>query len=268
MYLSVIAPGPKESAAAATEWSSLEVSEQEWLRGFFPEGSPPPDFLYRRTEGHATPQFHVVAPRPPRSPTSCWDVQTQPYAPRVPAGTRLHFELRASPAVVETRDGKSQRQDAVSREKGRLLRERGLRSWAEWRDADKPSLETLIRRSCGEWLHSRAARHGFEVLEEGLVTEGYRVHGPNSQLRVWHSTLEHPTLPRDCDLDYSTIDFRGQLIVVDPVTFTFALQRGIGRGKSVGCGLLLIDDTELRLADGHAVGARDTGAAASTAAAT
>ena len=57
MYLSVIAPGTKETAAAATEWSSLEVSDQEWLRGFFPEGSPPPDFLYRRTDGHATPNF-------------------------------------------------------------------------------------------------------------------------------------------------------------------------------------------------------------------
>ena len=246
MYLSVIAPGPKESAAAATEWSSLEVSEQEWLRDFFPEGAPPPDFLYRRTDGHAAPQFHVVSPRPPRSPSSCWHIQTQAYAPRVPGGTRLHFELRASPAVVETRDGKSQRQDAVSREKGRLLRERGLESWTEWRDADKPSLEALIRRSCGEWLHSRAARHGFEVLEEGLTTSAYRVHGPNSQLRVWHGTPEYPALPRDCDLDYSTIDFRGQLTVVDPVTFTFALQRGIGRGKSVGCGLLLIDDEELR----------------------
>ncbi|HEY4209918.1 MAG TPA: type I-E CRISPR-associated protein Cas6/Cse3/CasE [Steroidobacteraceae bacterium] len=249
MYLSAIAPAPQAGAAAAIEWSSLEVSEQEWLRTFFGEGSPPPDFLYRRTDGHAAPQFHVVSPAPPRSPSSCWDIRTRTYAPLVGAGTRLHFDLRASPAVVETRDGKSQRQDAVSREKGRLLRERGLESWAEWRDADKPSLEALIRRSCGEWLQSRAARHGFEVQVEGLTTSGYRVHGPNSQLRVWHGTQEYPTLPRDCDLEYSTIDFRGELIVVDPVTFAFALQRGIGRGKSVGCGLLLIDDAELRLAD-------------------
>ena len=177
---------------------------------------------------------------------SLWEVKTRPYAPRIPAGTRLHFELRASPAVVETRDGKSQRQDAVTREKGRLLRERGLASWAEWRSADRPSLEDLVRRSCGEWLQSRAARHGFEVDAASLTTEHYMVHGANSEMRVWHGGQESPTLPRDCDLDYSTVDFRGELIVVDPVTFTSALQRGIGRAKTHGCGLLLINDEELR----------------------
>jgi CRISPR system Cascade subunit CasE len=40
------------------------------------------------------------------------------------------------------------------------------------------------------------------------------------------------------------VDFSGELTVVDPVTFGFALQNGIGRAKAFGCGLLLVTPSQ------------------------
>ena len=44
----------------------------------------------------------------------------------------------------------------------------------------------------------------------------------------------------DRKLQFTTVDFSGQLAVTDPLAFVAALGSGIGRAKAFGCGLLLI----------------------------
>jgi CRISPR system Cascade subunit CasE len=109
-------------------------------------------------------------------------------------------------------------------EKTRLLKERGIAGWANWATADRPALPDLIQRTGAAWLQARCARLGFALHDEAtLRIEGYEQHrGKGGALRV------------------STLDFSGQLRVVDADAVRQTLFTGIGHAKAFGCGLLLV----------------------------
>jgi len=224
MYFSLIKPGAGRERDAAHEWASGPYAEHQWLWRLFPapDGSPR-DFLYRRWDVEGMPRFYVVSKRPPQGQSTVWSVQTQGYAPKKQAGARLRFDLRANPVVTHGHDGKSTRHDVVMQEKTRLLRERGLARWQDWQGEDKPALYALVRETCGAWLKSRALRLGFEIDEESLAVDGYQQH-----------------VEQKGRLRFSTVDFSGELTVIDPDAFSVALSDGIGHAKAFGCGLLLV----------------------------
>jgi CRISPR system Cascade subunit CasE len=241
MYLSVLAPVPGREEEAAAEWAGGPAAEHEWLAKFFHEPNSTQcathDFLFRRSTNGVT-RFHVLSNRIPRTQSGAWSVETRPYAPRFPAGARAQFALRANPMITESRGGKSQCHDAVPREKQRLLREHGAPTWSSWQDPGKPAIDSLVEKSCGEWLQARAARHGFEVRPESLSVCDFQQHAGDG--------LTNSNPARTCGVggELSTVDFSGELTVVDPVTFGFALQNGIGRAKAFGCGLLLVTPSQ------------------------
>jgi CRISPR-associated protein Cas6/Cse3/CasE subtype I-E len=41
-------------------------------------------------------------------------------------------------------------------------------------------------------------------------------------------------------LRFSTVDFSGELTVIDPTAFALALRDGLGHSKAFGCGLMLV----------------------------
>ena len=128
---------------------------------------------------------------------------------------------------IKNDKGKSARHDVVMQEKTRLLKERRLAHWADWKTADRPSLPVLVRQTCSQWLQSRCERLGISVDGDSLNVEGYEQHrGKRSELR------------------FSTVDFSGSLRVVDPAVLRTALFSGVGHAKAhakaFGCGLLLI----------------------------
>ncbi|MFM9969671.1 MAG: type I-E CRISPR-associated protein Cas6/Cse3/CasE [Burkholderiales bacterium] len=224
MYFSLIKPGAGRERDAAHERASGPYAEHQWLWRLFPapDGSPR-DFLYRRRDVEGMPQYYVVSKRPPQEQSTAWSIQTQAYSPKLESGARLRFDLRANPVVTHGRDGKSKRHDVVMQEKTRLLRERGLARWQDWLGEDKPDLYTLVRNTCGAWLKSRALRLGFEIDDESLAVDAYQQHtGQKGQMSI------------------STVDFSGELTVVDPAAFGVALKDGIGHAKAFGCGLLLV----------------------------
>lgn len=224
MYFSLIRPVAGRERDAAHEWTDGPYSEHQWLWRLFraPEGAPR-DFLFRRWDTEGMPRFYVLSERAPQAQTSAWSVQTRHYAPDVAAGERLHFDLRANPVVVHSRDGKPRRHDVVMQEKKRLLQERGLSRWRDWQDADKPPFQALVRDICGAWLRSRASRHGFAIDERSLAVDAYQQHAENQGR-----------------LQFTSVDFSGELTVVDPVAFGALLRNGIGRAKAFGCGLMLV----------------------------
>ena len=181
-------------------------------------------FVFRRRDVDGLPRFYVVSEREPVAPSAHWQVQSRAYAPRLAAGDRLAFELRANPVVsIKDDKGKSARHDVVMQQKTRLLKERRLPRWAEWKTADRPSLPELVRQTCSQWLQSRCERLGITVDGDGLNVEGYEQHrGKRGELR------------------FSTVDFSGSLSVVDPAALRTALFNGVGHAKAFGCGLLLI----------------------------
>ena len=181
-------------------------------------------FVFRRRDVDGLPRFYVVSDREPVAPSGHWQVQSKPYAPRLAAGDRLAFDLRANP-VVTTRNaaGKSARHDVVMQEMTRLLTAQKLARWSEWQAPDRPSVPDLVRRTCGQWLQARCERLGIALDEESLGIAGYQQHrGKNGELR------------------FSTVDFSGRLQVVDAAALRQALYGGVGHAKAFGCGLLLL----------------------------
>lgn len=224
MFFSMIMPSPGKAHEAAQQRAAGPYSEHQWLWRFFPaEENSPRDFLFRRLEVDGLPRFYVVSKRSPQTRNDAWRIQTREYAPRPAAGTFWHFELRANPVVTISADGKSARHDVVMQQKKCLLAERGLARWHDWQDRDKPALYDLVSDTCGKWLLSRGERLGFELLNESLVVHSYAQH-----------------CEKKGRLRFSTVDFSGQLRVIDSVAFSNTLCAGVGHAKAFGCGLLLV----------------------------
>lgn len=233
MYFSVVAPTPGRERDAAFEWACGAYAEHQWLWRFFPaQAGTRRDFLFRRQDVEGFPRFYVISKRQPRANGSAWQVMTRDYAPDVEAGARLHFDLRANPVVTRSIDGTMKRHDVVMDEKKRLLRARGLSHWEDWNPARSmpdgradppPPLYDLVQRTCIDWLKARAGVLGFAVDENDVVAEAYQQHrGKRDQLQ------------------FSTVDFVGELIVTDREAFARTLLEGVGRAKAFGCGLLLV----------------------------
>jgi CRISPR system Cascade subunit CasE len=226
MYLSEIKPQDGRAREAMHELQSGGLyDDHQWLWRWFPSPSGTPrDFLFRRHGGSGVPRFYVVSDRQPASTLGSWYAQSKPYAPALAVGDVLHFELRANPTVRHGRDGKSKRHDVVREAKIQLLQQKGLARWADWSGDDKPDLYALAQQATEHWLTRRGERLGFDLVPSQLVVESY---------------LQHQER-KDSSLRISTVDMSGQLTVKDVPAFMSALFQGVGSGKGLGCGLLLV----------------------------
>lgn len=247
MYFSLIQPAPAHEREAAHQRAQGAYEEHQWLwEQFFPAPrGASRDFLFRRLDGEASPRFYAVSAREARADVPGWQVKTQRYAPRIEAGARLRFDLRANPVVsrlgvaLENSDGtprlrtsgkragtpkhKVLRHDVVMDAKRCLLAQRGLVRWQEWRGADKPPMYEVVRTACSAWMQEQANEHGFHVDEPSLSIDGYTQHrGKDDKLR------------------FSSVDFSGELTVMDSAKFITTLTKGVGHAKAFGCGLLLV----------------------------
>jgi CRISPR system Cascade subunit CasE len=223
-YFSLIEPAQGQEKSAAHERATGPYGDHQWLWRFLPaESGTPRDFLFRRLDSEATTRFYVVSSRRPENVSAAWRVESREYAPKLMLGERLRFDLRANPVVTHAHDGKKKRHDVVMQSKKALLNARGLANWEQWQSEDKPQLCELVRESCTRWLRDRGERIGFSLNEENLAVDGYaQHHGKHDQIR------------------FSTVDFSGELTVIDPNRVAKALIEGIGHAKAFGCGLLLV----------------------------
>lgn len=180
------------------------------------------DFLYRqeiareqlREAGSArgTPIFYMVSAREPGALPGLLAVESKTYTPKLKAGQRLAFELRANPTV--TRNGA--RHDVLMDAK-RQAQEQQLPQ-AEWAE--------LMNAAAIDWLQGRAQDRGFALLRTPQV-DGYRQH------RLRPQRKQKP-------IRFSSVDYQGILEVQDPDLLCETLYHGIGRARSFGCGLLLV----------------------------
>lgn len=243
MYFSVITPEDDLLRQAAHELMQGPYTEHKWLWQFFPsEKDQKRDFIYRRHEVDVSgkhevvkvPRFYVVSPRAPVAFGAAWRVDSREYAPRLQQGQRLSFELRANP-VISKKDaaGKSRRHDVVIDAKQKLLIEKGFppeAKWKAWKEEDKrPSLYEVATPACLGWLDRRAAAAGFRVI--------------SAEVDAYQQVKERKTNEQG-DIQLSTVDFSGELIVEDPALFQVTLFHGLGHAKAFGCGLLLIKRTQ------------------------
>ncbi len=258
MYFSVIRPVQKHVRDAAYERiraTRRARAEQmyelhQWLWHLFPDSSTvdgkfifreylPANVQQKNTEQEYARDFcaklseyYVVSKKMPDSGSlgPGWQVQTRAYDPQIELGQCFSFELRANPVVSrEDAQGKKQRHDVVMDAKKRLLQERGLSRWQDWKGVDRPELYTLVQQEGTRWLERQGARCGFDVLN--VTVNAYQ---PRVMVRKKdrNGNIQN--------LSVTTMDFAGQLRVTDAEAFRQTLFGGLGHARGLGCGLLLI----------------------------
>ena len=174
------------------------------------------DFLWREDKPGC---FMVLSPRPPIPEAErLFTIDTKPFAPVLDCGDRLGFMLRANPTVdhaVAGRLRRSSRSDVVmdalkllpSGEERRRVRSR------------------IVQEAGAAWFHRMGGRCGF--VPAAIQADGY------DQLRI-------PRMAGRLPMSVSTIEFTGVLEVTDPGMFLAQLEKGFGRARAFGCGLMLI----------------------------
>jgi CRISPR system Cascade subunit CasE len=248
MHFSLIQPRAEHERHAAFERNrdgAYEDHQWLWERFFPAPPGTPRDFLFRRLDAGVAARFYAVSARAPRTDVPGWEVKPVNYAPKVGTGERLRFDLRANPVVsrpgrqllgsdglpklrtsgkrVGTAKFNVVRHDVVIDAKKRLLAERGLTQWRDWNGPDKPPLYELVRQECGQWLIESGPVRGFLVEQGQFSVDGYAQH-----------------IVKERNLRFSSVDFAGELTVLDAGKFVAALFQGIGHAKAFGCGLLLV----------------------------
>ena len=192
---------------AGTDWSAYRAHQVVW-QFFGDHADRDRDFLYRFDLVRGEPFFSALSLRPPRNMAGIWDLRSTPFdLPELEAGMRFPFALRAHPT-----------------------RSRSLGSAARGQRFDlirthDPKDDTRLGETCAMWLHDQAIRHGFRYDPETLRVADCRL------ATFWRKGRW---------LTLGMADFAGALTVTDPAAFTTAMVNGIGRGKSFGCGLLLV----------------------------
>jgi CRISPR system Cascade subunit CasE len=239
MYFSLITPTPGAEREAALQWAKGPYGDHQWLWQFLTAApGTPRDFLFRRRDGaNSMPGFYVVSARKPQSFSDAWQVESRAYDPQLQEGQHLAFELRANPVVTHTVNGKSRRDDVVMQEKKRLLAEHNFERWADWPDTDnaKPALYELVQARCMDWLERRAEQCGFRIMAR-------EVHDENEVRLVKTARVDGYTPHRieRKDIRFTTVDFTGEIEVLNAAACRKTLLKGIGHAKSFGCGLLLV----------------------------
>lgn len=215
MYFSVIDPAREHVRSALRDMAHAPYGMHQWLWKFFDgDRDASRDFIFRRHDNEQLPRVYVVSARPLVAFSEDWEIRSRPYAPALREGMRLSFVLCANPVVSKRgADGKSRRHDVVMQAK------------KDGAIADGMCGAELVESACLAWLRARATAAGFDLV--GATVGGYRQQ---------HASKRKGEQP----IQFSSVEFAGELVVTDPVAFQRTLLDGLGHAKAFGCGLMLV----------------------------
>ncbi len=176
------------------------------------------EFLYREEQDDfGQPQFFVLSKKQPVV-TPLFSIQSKAFNPILQTGSRLAFKLRVNPTIcVTSNEGKSQRHDVLMHAK-----RQNKQSIANGED-----LKSLMDQAAIQWFsdEKRLQQWGVE-LDSLPIIVAYNQH--QSKKRSGQK------------VQFSSVDYEGMLTVKDPEIFLQQYQKGFGRAKALGCGLMLI----------------------------
>jgi CRISPR system Cascade subunit CasE len=169
------------------------------------------------------PIFYVVSKREPLPVPGLFSVLTKAYNPKLSKGMKLGFILRANPVVSRPQEGKknSVKHDVLMDAKAR----------AKLANIPAKEIWSVMRQSAIDWLIRKSNDFGFKIIgnEGNLLVEPYSYR----QHRLYKPKGKQ-------EIKFSSIDFRGALMISNPDSFYKALFEGIGKSKSFGCGLMMV----------------------------
>lgn len=199
-------------------WKLFSVAREERTRRA--------DFLFRSEERNGLPVFYVLSRRQPQDRSGLWQVESKIYQPDIQVGDRLAFKLRVNATVARPNANgeNSKRHDVVMDAKRRM-------GWKELPEESRPSLAHVAYEAGACWLRDREERLGCSIDSNGLRVDAYR---------TWRQRGRK-------NIELSTLDFEGDLVVKDYARLLEALTLGVGRAKGFGCGLLLVRRHDTRV---------------------
>ena len=199
---------------------TLYAAHQLLWKAFPKDAEATRDFLFRQENRGGLPCFYVVSSRHPAN-QDLFEIETKDYAPQIREGQRLAFSLKANPVVARKAEGKKHSakhdvwMDAKREAQGLELAGRELIAHCESRTK--------------QWLVSRAESLGFVLSKQSLSVAGYFQH--HFYRRKGGRAIR-----------FSSIDYEGILEVNDPDRFLRTLFEFVGRSRSFGCGLMLVNN--------------------------
>ena len=200
------------------------------------------NFLFREVGSmghqHKTRTFLVVSARRPIH-VEGFNITSRQYAPRLRIGDSLEFSIRisvtsskaAAPAGDQNRMRGLKVDPIIAALHGHTSaedRQRIRRMWL-FPYSLEGSHEEVAPLLVSNWLVPRFTRHGVKVNTDKTVVNSYEPAG----LMGFKNKGEH-------QIRFSVAEVSGEIMVVDPEALANALFQGIGRGKGLGCGMLLV----------------------------
>ncbi|CAK6496297.1 hypothetical protein PANNVG_02906 [Pantoea sp. Nvir] len=201
----------------------------QWLWQLFP-GQEERTFLFRQEPQQ---RFFVLSESPPIAQHALFLVETKTFEPVIAAGLAFDFQLRVNPVITRQKKRYDVMMDA--KYQARAQGEPKERWWAIQTEA-----------AC-RWLERQGEKHGF-VLIDPSVEEFDSWAGHDTQRhqptgRPWVTSYQQHSFQRQAGqtpIVYSSVDFTGVMKITDAAKFQQVLYGGLGKSKSLGCGLLMI----------------------------
>lgn len=187
------------------------------------------NFLFREEQANGLsgqqgmPEYLVLSQTAPILNSELFRVETKLFAPKLSAGDKLAFRLRANPTVssktAESVDKRGQRHDVMMHAK-KCAQAEGIK--------DPLIIQQHMEQAALNWLlkDERAARLGIRFDTQPTVTT-YSQHKTSKK-------AQQPVI------SYSTVDYDGVFTVIEPELLLSQIAQGIGRAKAFGCGLMLL----------------------------
>ncbi|AWH87649.1 type I-E CRISPR-associated protein Cas6/Cse3/CasE [Limnobaculum parvum] len=195
------------------KWLTAQsYASHQWLWQLFPQIDKR-EFLFRHQASSSNVFFYVLSEQAPEIHHNLFQIETKPFNPQLAAGIRLFFSLRANPVV--TRGGK--RSDILM----------DAKYHAKKQGADRKEWRPIQENAALQWLKTQGERKGFQLDIENCRVVNYQ------QQRFVKPQSHKPIV-------FGSVDFEGELTVTEPELFQQMLKEGIGKSRSLGCGLMLI----------------------------
>lgn len=178
------------------------------------------NFLYREEQvGSGYPEFFLLSRNKPSLLPMVFDIQSKAFNPVLSVGQRLGFKLRVNPTVAKKDDQrKRQRHDVLMNAK-RQLKEEGIK--------DSRRVKHAMEQAALAWFADEKRLDQWGIQLDAL---------PNIESYTQHRSSKQSGKP----IQFSSVDFQGVITVKDVQKFLAQYQKGFGRSKAFGCGLMLI----------------------------
>jgi CRISPR system Cascade subunit CasE len=177
------------------------------------------DFLFREEMSSAGEvEYYVLSAIEPDNSDQLFRIQSKAFTPNLRNDQRLAFKLRVNPTISIVEGGKQRRHDVLMHAK-RQARENDVN--------DSQAIQLAMEQAAQAWICN----------EKRLDTWGIQLDVAPSVERY----TQHKSKKRSGDnISFSSVDFDGILTIKNVDKFLSQYQKGFGRAKSMGCGLMLI----------------------------